>query len=217
VARLGRARAEAESEDARRLARWVTLHPAGFAVIDPEGFRRVEGIGLKAFGAVLATVSGREYPPRRERIERLYHELAVAPSAGRCLGGCFIAPRRGKILICREPAAVAPPVALARGMWTRWDGRYELFLDRAAPAALSVGALGSDFSLIREQVAGNRAMALPAVVRASQAALRSGKDVVAVPLLGYFGQCREKEATRAACRVRFRPSRSLTGAGFRIV
>ena len=112
AARLGRERAIREVEEARLLARFVALDPAGFAAIapqafDPQVFVWPEALGVKMLGAVLATVSGSDYPARTEQIERLYRALAGGLAQDRTLGGCLILPRRGKILVCREPAAVA--------------------------------------------------------------------------------------------------------------
>lgn len=223
----GTARAAREAEEARHLARFVTLDPAGFAAIDPRAFARLEerapeALGPKALGAVLATISGSAFPPRTERIERLYRALAEGFMQDRTLGGCLILNRRGRILVCREPAAVAAPSPIAPGEALRWDGRFWIALGAAAPERLTVGALGADAPMIAREpmLAKERgksaALRLPAAVRATLPTLRDSKGVVAVPGLGYFKRCRE-EAEMAACRTEFRPIRSLTGAGFTIV
>lgn len=203
-------------------------------------------------GAVLTTIGGGDYPPRGERVARLYREWAAAVAQDRSpqdrtLGGCLILSRRGprrerdKILICREPAVVEASRQLAPGENTRWDGRFRVTLDPAAPAGLALGALGADTPAIARdplfaQEGGKSAFAqeggksaalrLPSLVRATQPALRDAKGVVAVPTLGYFKCCRREAETEACliefgpsqfCRVEFRPIRSLTGAGFTIV
>jgi tRNA(Ile)-lysidine synthase len=220
--RYGAERARREVAVAQWLARFVTLDPAGFAAIDPHAFAGPEALAPKALGGVLATISGRPYPPRSERIERLYHELASGLPRDRTLGGCLILRRREKILICREPSAVAAPIPLAPGQEVCWDGRFRVALDPRAPDELLLGALGADASMIARELAEAKewgksaALRLPAVVRATLPALRDAKGVVAVPSLGYFKCCR-KETKTAACRVEFGPIRSLTGAGFTIV
>lgn len=216
AARLGRGRAAREAEDARRLARWATLDPWGFAWLDPAAFNGPEALGMKALGALLATVGGTDYPPRRERLERLYAELAAGREGGRTLGGCLVARRRGRILICREPAAVAAPLAVAPGTAAYWDRRFQIELDAAAPAGLRLGALGTAAATILRARPAAVLERIPAAARASLPALHDAKGVVAVPALGYFDENR-KEATMAAYRIRFRPCRSLTGAGFTIV
>jgi tRNA(Ile)-lysidine synthase len=221
AARLGRVRAAEEAEDARRLARFVSLDPAGFATIDPEAFTGSETISLRALGAVLATIAGSDFRPRTERIERLRQELIAGLAQDRTLGGCLILKRRGKILVCREPAAVAAAQPLAPGEAVRWDGRFWIALDAAVPAGLMLGALGGDAPMIARELGAREsgksaALRLPAAVRATLPALRGAKGVVAVPGLGYFKCCRQ-EAGTMACRIEFRPIRSLTGAGFTIV
>ncbi len=219
--RYGLERARREAAVARWLARFVTLDPAGFATIDPHAFVQPAAFGPvapgpKALGVVLATVSGRHYPPRTERIARLYQELASGLSQDRTLGGCLILRRREKNFICREPSAVAAPIPLTPGQEVCWDGRFRVTLDPAAPGGLLLGALGADAPVVAREQRESAALRLPAVVRATLPALRDAKGVVAVPSLGYFKCCRQ-ETTTAACRVEFRPICSLTGAGFTIV
>jgi tRNA(Ile)-lysidine synthase len=219
--RLGRDRAAHEGEDARRLARWLALHPAGFVWLDPRGFAGPEALGVKALGAVLAMVSGREFPPRRDGIERLQEEFTTGLGTngfgkGRTLGGCLVLSQRGKILICREPAVVAAPVPVLPDGRTRWDGRFQLSLDPGASAPLWLGALGRDGVAIRRESRKTAIAAIPAAARPSLPALCDAKGVVAVPALGYF-KCCSQEALMAARQLQFRPNRPLTGAGFTIV
>jgi tRNA(Ile)-lysidine synthase len=217
AARLGRERAAHEAEDADRLARWLMLHPAGFAWIDPRGFAGAAALSLKALGAILAAISGSDYPPRRERLARLYAELAEGLGQGRTLGGCFVLPRRGQILICREPAPISAPAPVTACGVTRWDGRFQVKPVPAAPAALWLGALGEDYDAIAHELPEiATAAAIPAAVRPSLPVLRDAKGVVAVPALGYF-KCCSQEAMTAARQLHFRPNRPLTGAGFTIV
>jgi tRNA(Ile)-lysidine synthase len=224
----GPARAAREVAMAQWLARFVTVDPLGFATIDPRGFAYPSAVGARALGAVLATISGRQYPPRTERIERLYRELTGGLpqdrtlSHDRTLGGCLVLRRHDKFLICREPSAVAAPLAIAPGQEILWDGRFRVTLDPAAPEGLVLGALGADtpaiarIPVIAKELAKSAASRLPAVVCAVMPALRDAKGVVAVPALGYFKCCR-KDGKTADCRVEFGPIRSLTGAGFAIV
>ena len=204
--RLARARAALERDVAALLAQSVALHPAGFARLDVGALRQAPAeVGLRALAAVLTSVGGGTYPPRLERLERLYGELPGGLGGGRTLGGCRILPRRGALLICREPAALSPPVALTPGAAATWDGRFRLTLAAAAPADLSLGALGG------EAVAGRRSV--PAAVCASLPALRDRHFLVAVPALGYLRSPADA-AWLAATRLLFRPTRALSGAGF---
>jgi tRNA(Ile)-lysidine synthase len=173
-----------------------------------------EELALAALAAVLTTISGGDYPPRRERLERLFQLLPERLGSGRTLAGCVIRPYRGKLLIAREAAAMAPPVRVPDGGATRWDGRFDVRIEFPSPCELWLGALGDDLPLIRSEIQGSSA--IPAIVRPTLAAFRNAKGVVAVPALRYFVPwLREARTTRLGTV--FRPTRPLTGAGFRIV
>jgi tRNA(Ile)-lysidine synthase len=209
ASRLARSRAALESVVAALLARAAMLHPAGFARLDAAALAAAPAeTGLRALAALLALVGGGGYPPRLARLERLHGELMAGLRGGRTLGGCRILPRRGGVLVCREPAAVAPPMPVAPGATAVWDGRFRLCLPAGAPAGLTIGALGA------ARIEG--AAALPAVVRPSLPALGDDKGVVAVPALRYVRAGLDGSWLTPGS-LRWRPSRPLTGAGFTVV
>lgn len=209
AARLGRARAALERAVAALLARAATIHPAGFARLDLGSLRQApEEVGLRALAAVLALVGGGGYPPRLERLERLFGELPQGLGGGRTLAGCRILPRRGGFLVCRELSAVAPPIAATPGAMTAWDRRFQLNLPATAPPGLTLGALGG--APVEAQAP------LPAAARGSLPALHDRRSVVAVPALGYV-RTPSDDRWIAATRLIFRPTRPLSGAGFTVV
>ncbi len=209
--RLGRSRGAVESMVAALLARAACLDPAGYARLDPGLWAAAPAdIALRALAAMVTTIAGSTYPPRLERLERLAAALAAGLTGGRTLGGCRLLPRRGALLVCREPAAVAPPVAAPPGARLRWDGRFGLAMPAAAPPGLQLGALGR--TALPPQA---RVKALPAAVRETLPAFRDVRGVVAVPGLGYQ---RPDAATWLTPGVlRLRPTRPWTGAGFTVV
>ncbi|HUH84304.1 MAG TPA: tRNA lysidine(34) synthetase TilS [Stellaceae bacterium] len=209
AARLGRARAALEREVAALLARAASIHPAGFARLDPASLRRApDEVGLRALAGVLALVGGGDFPPRLERLERLYGDLPQGLGGGRTLGGCRILPRRGGFLVCRELSAVAPPIAATPGTMTAWDGRFRLHLPPTAPEGLRFGALGG------APVEGRAPV--PSAARGSLPALHDRRSVVAVPALGYLRSASDAPWIAASTLV-FRPTRPLSGAGFTVV
>jgi tRNA(Ile)-lysidine synthase len=217
AAQFGRARAALEIERARLLARSFILHPAGFAWLNGATLLAApEEVALRALAAVITTVSGAEYPPRSERLERLFRLLPQGLASGRTLGGCLILPRRGRILICREPAAVAVPVLVAPRGLTRWDGRFSLQLTAPAPGDLWLGALGEEARAVINDVPAAVLATVPPMVRPSLPALRDAGGVVGVQALGYVAQRRE-DAADLTGKLLFCPTRPLTSGGFRIV
>jgi tRNA(Ile)-lysidine synthase len=211
--RLGRARAALEAAVAALLARAAAVHPAGFARLDSACLAEAPTeIGLRALAAILTMIGGSDYPPRLARLERLYHTLQGGSlGGGRTLGGCRVVARRGSVVVCREPAAMAPPVPAPPGALVAWDGRFRLALAAGAPAGLRLGALGS------APVESAAAEPLPALVRAGLPALLEEQgEVVAVPLLAY-AKSGYNGAWIARSRIFFRPTRPLTGSGFTVV
>jgi tRNA(Ile)-lysidine synthase len=206
AARLGDARAALEADVADLLARAVSSDPAGHAWLDPAALAAApREIRLRALARLVATLSGGRYPPRYDRL------LAAASGLGtaRTLGGCRLVPRGGRVLVCREAAAVAGPEALVPGRRMLWDGRFLVALAAGAPEGLTVGALG------RETLPEPVRRMVPAAARAALPALRDAEDVVAVPPLGFFAEGWRSELLAAAFS--FQPARSLASAGFTVV
>jgi len=208
---LARARVALESAVTARLAEAVWLHPAGFAWLAADRLVAApDEVALRALAAVIATVSGAPYPPRLEALERLHRDLPHGLGAGRTLGGCRVLPRRGRILVCREAAAVAAPVDAPPDAAVTWDGRFVLRLPAGAPHGLTLGALG-----VLPEAAQLHAD-MPAAVRPALPALRDAAGIVAVPHLDY----RRKDtaaAAQAALTIAFRPTRPMARSDFTVV
>jgi tRNA(Ile)-lysidine synthase len=81
------------------------------------------------------------------------------------------------ILVAREEAAVAAPVAAYHG--AMWDGRFRLVAPNGVPQDAMMGKLGDDASRFRKQ------SDLPSVVLRTLPAIRSGETLACVPHLGY--------------------------------
>ncbi|MDO1559580.1 tRNA lysidine(34) synthetase TilS [Brevundimonas sp. 2R-24] len=88
--------------------------------------------------AAILCASGREAPPRRERIEALQARLASGDGAW-TLAGARIATVRDQVLVAREPGRTGlSSVAVAPGPEVIWDGRFAFVADhpgRLVPAA----------------------------------------------------------------------------------
>jgi len=221
----GRAEVNAEARAAldRRTAAWL----AASARIDPAGFvtwprdtlaEAPPEIARRALQQALAVVGGQEYPPRRARQGRLLEALLAAPACpGRTLAGCRILAWGDDLLICREPAAIAPPLRLTPNVWHHWDQRFAVrwavrwqACDDAAPQPI-VRALGEGgWRECRGHAAGGALRGLPPAVRAGLASVWRDEQLLAVAGLGPIGPTRG----RPAITLRFRPRRPLAGAPF---
>jgi tRNA(Ile)-lysidine synthase len=208
--RLARTRRVLENAVADLLARCAVPHPAGYITLDRDILCTAPGeLGLRALAAILAAVAGAAYPPRAERLERLLLALQHGLIAGRTLSGCRVLPRREGILICREAAAVAPPIPALPGENVHWDGRFRISVPATAPLGLTIGALGTaPLSLPPGQKT-------PAVIRETLPAVRDDRGVVAVPPLDYSRPGAPPLLFGAEC-VLLRASRPATRAGVKV-
>ncbi|SDE05397.1 tRNA lysidine(34) synthetase TilS [Belnapia rosea] len=163
-------RARQEAAIATRLAACATLRPAGFAEID------LARLGEDAVaGAVLAhllrLVGGARHAPPAAAV------TALRNRGEGTLAGAWLRPWRGRWLLLREPAGLAPPVEALRG--ASWDRRFRL-LGPGAPGH-ELGGLGF------AAAAGLRRLAppWPAALLAGMPAIRHKGKLVAVPGLDY--------------------------------
>jgi tRNA(Ile)-lysidine synthase len=208
--RLARTRQALEWSVARFLAQAATPDPSGSVRLDPAALAEApEELGLRALAAILTAVSGADYPPRLERLERLYREIVTGFRRGRTLAGCRIVPHRGAVLICREAHATAAPVPARPGGTVSWDGRFRLCLAPDAPEGLILGALGAN----KVNEAGR---SLPAAARAGIGAVLDEKGVVAAPALRYRRDDRAGGRVPPAA-VLLRSTRPATTAGVKVV
>ena len=221
---LRRVRAVVEAEIAALAARAVVIHPAGHALLDPAPFAAAaDEVAMRLLARVLVTVGGGTYMPRLDGLERLAAVLRTGAALagfgrGRTLSRCRVVGWRGRVLVCREPAALAPPVALPPdGAAAVWDGRFRVSALPSAPAGLTVGALGAEISEIAPAALRR---AVPGPARPALPALRDGAGgMLAVPHLGWRrdGEPRMPGGETFHATLVFHPGRSLTGAGFTVV
>jgi len=90
---LGRAREALETITAEFLQRGVR-HQSGAALLDPIRLKLLpREIGMRSLATLLCLVSGEEYRPRFESLERLFDSIVGAElNGGATLHGCIVAP-----------------------------------------------------------------------------------------------------------------------------
>ncbi|MGH8588055.1 MAG: hypothetical protein ACREXX_01580, partial [Gammaproteobacteria bacterium] len=172
-------------------------------------------IARRALRQALAAIGGGDYPPRSVRLRRLLDALRPAAGfTGRTLGGCRILRCGADMLICREPAAIAPASRLEPNVWQDWDRRFAVRW-RAGPddltaCELSVRALGADGWRHARNLLSGRTVRLPSAVRIGLPSFWQGERLLAVPGLDLSAPL-DAGWTFAA---RFRPRRPLAGPPF---
>ncbi|MEQ1890796.1 MAG: tRNA lysidine(34) synthetase TilS [Alphaproteobacteria bacterium] len=208
--RMRRVRAALEQATAQLMKEAVQWDQAGFAELRLAAlFIAPEEIGLRALARILTIVGGQEYPPRLLRLERLFAWLRQNPfTGGRTLSGCRIIPRKDRILIVREPAAIGPEITLSAGEAAVWDNRFFVRLIQYASVRESkvftvqpVGVYG--LSQMRGARPGNLP---PRIVSQSVPGLWRGGKLLAAPLLGFTDPA---SVAAAAFEVRFSPRHAL--------
>lgn len=198
VAAADTARAEAAALDRALLpvlARDVMLHPAGFALLAAPPFADTpDALRRAAWGRVIATIGGLEYPPRGDHLDGLLARMKDKAFRGATLAGCRIEPGPRQWRVERELAAVCDERPFAPGLL--WDGRF-----------LLEGA-GQDAALTVRRFAGDGDdTGLPAAVRQSLPALWEGGRCLGIAAIA--GLDLPQALTFAAVRARFLPPKPL--------
>jgi tRNA(Ile)-lysidine synthase len=211
---LGFARAARAHERNTVLARYVSLHPAGFALFDPGMMSETSAeMAERLLSAVTATIGGASYPPRRERIARLHEALGGAARRGHTLGGCRFIRWRERILVTRELAKAAPPLRLSRGERIIWDRRFEITTPHADGSPFTVGYLGlPETPRFDRRVPQLRQASLPRLLLPILPGVWDEKGIAGVPHLGY-----RRDGVVGLPQIVFRPVTPLTQAGFAVV
>jgi tRNA(Ile)-lysidine synthase len=184
--RLGAARAALDTATATLLGHAATVDPSGFIWLAPEPLAAAPTeIRRRALARCLAVIGRADPPTRRQRLDRLLDAITTGLAGGRTLAGCRILRHRQRLLIVREPAAVADSESLAPGGRLWWDRRFLVRLGADAPGPVTVGALGTaGWSGIRDRIAPGHRDAIPTPAGATLPALWDGDHLLAVPTLG---------------------------------
>lgn len=219
VGRFAARRRATEWRLADFLARAAAIHPEGWAVLDRGVLQTAPfETAQAALARLVLAVGGREYPPRAERVARLVVALRGDRPATRTLGGCLFVLRSGQILIVREPAAIAPPLAVNPGATVMWDDRFVVNLDRSRIHGVRIEELGAlRFAALARRLErsgkGRARRVVPAICGAVLPALIDLDGGYSVPHLLYGREGLGADSV-IGCRALFRPRRALAGPGF---
>lgn len=172
----------------------ATVHAEGYAELARSALIGADpDIARGLVSALILAVGGQDYPPRRERLDRLMeYVLGAAMFRPRTLGNCVIGLRQEFVVIRREYRTIRHVSPVIAGQCVIWDGRFEIIF-RQNPATensvLELRALGEPGW--RDIVStGNSAdfRRIPGPVRYALPAVWDGGQVVEVPHLGWHAK-----------------------------
>ena len=193
-----RDRAEREAATSDWLALHVVIRPEGFALLPDRAWPPA------ALGALLRLIAGGAYPPDPATVAAVASTPRTAIGRGLSLHGVLLRPagRLGSgFLLCREAAAMAPPVPACVG--ALWDGRFRRPADMPDLPGEWVGALGTVPKALRAR------SDLPALVLRTLPAFRDTQGrLIAIPALAW------PDADRSAARRLFFAPASPAAAAF---
>lgn len=182
AARLGRANDALDHYAVRLLADAVSVDRLATARLDRPAFAAAPlEVRLRVLARVLLAVGGGDRPPGGERLEDLAAAIAAPGRARRTLAGVVASVDSGSVTFHRELRRGHLPVVVVAGRWNGvWDGRFAVAVAAPREAGLSVGPLGEQG---RIDIGATGRGITPGL--AALPALRQGREIVAVPALGY--------------------------------
>jgi len=202
--RLRRARHALDCATNELMVRAVTLDHHGFAWLTMADVRRApDEIALRLIARLCRTLGGALYPPRLDRLERLYGELLAGLGGRRTFSGCLIVPKKQGLLVCREVARLSPSLPVRAGDSVFWDGRFTLRLSGQGEGRID--GLGHRGWLSIQDAVGTTS--LPREVLPTLPAVVDHHGISAVPHLGYR---RKADLGLGVEQVHFTPANPLT-------
>ena len=118
----GKKRRETEEQTAAFYARFLTLSPMGYAVLEQDAFLTDCPVLPYALGEILRVVANVPYAPEKTAVESLVSRINSG-FRGCTLGGCRIAPCfKKQILIWREERSLPPAVSFDETGFAYWGG-----------------------------------------------------------------------------------------------
>jgi len=216
AARWARERSDREGWTSGFLAQAASVYPEGWIALDLAMLRAApESLAGRAVARAVTTVGGRAYPPRGDSLLRLIGELrAGSAAAGYTLGGCLLRVRKDRLHVIREPAAIAPHIAIEAPGCYVWDARFAVTMRGRVHTGMRLAALG-EAGWVRLLAADKslKNLAIPAAVGVTLPTLSDLDGVLEVHHLSYRRKGADPDSVRVVSAV-FRPRQRLCEAGF---
>ncbi len=184
--RLAQARDALDGMTLQAIARSVSVHNAGYCVIDPQQLELYPyEIKRRLLGRLLRAVTGHPYVPPHASLDKLLSWVLAPTTSRRTLGGCILMLRQRKIWVIREAGRdLLPEVLLHPGGNIIWDNRMALSLSGSAESPLLVKALGVD-NYARIKALQKKKAPYPSALGACLPSFWHNQELIAVPHLDF--------------------------------
>jgi tRNA(Ile)-lysidine synthase len=144
--RLRRAETALERASEAFLRDHAGLSPAGYASLDLQSLLAAsDEIALRVLSRLIAIAGGQPQPLRLSKLEALLDSMRAEPGKTRTLGGCRIAPHKGRLGLYRELRnGRLPELRLLPGEQALWDKRFLVGLAASETGPATVRPLGEE-------------------------------------------------------------------------
>jgi tRNA(Ile)-lysidine synthase len=206
----GLARVKHDHALAALSAALVRIEPTGIALMDAEELRNADHeLARDLLARVVTCVSGRVYPPRGARLDRLWGRIAAEGlDRTRTLAGCLVRPGPdGTIMVARENSGSMDALPF-NSPSILWDGRFRVFHPEPGGPDLVVDFLGRAGANHENGVGHSDFAGLDSVVRMTLPGLYCRGELVARPRFNLH------EKQPGTFLVRFSPGLPVAGAAF---
>jgi tRNA(Ile)-lysidine synthase len=184
--RLGDAAAAIDAAASALIARAVEADALAVARLDAATFHAAPvAVRRRALARLLLAIGGVDYPPRRERLDRLAMAMEAHGEGRfkRTLAGTVIEWRAGNFLLYREIGRSGlAHRGLDAGFDGVWDHRFRVVTGPDLPSGVMLGPLGEEG---RRDI-GAAAGRAPAGAQAALPAIRNGNRILAVPQVSNY-------------------------------
>ena len=193
------------------------LFPEGYATLKRSAFSEMpHELALRSLSALVTTLSGLEYAPRTEKLERFLMALsAPVPTSKRSFSGLLFQFRAksNDWLVYREPNALEGPIEVRPATSILWDRRF-LVECHGIKNPVSVRALGREgltwLKCHEPPIINKNQRNTPKMVLASLPSFWHLEEMIAVPHIDYLNH----HYTDAKFTAQFTPPKPLVARAF---
>jgi tRNA(Ile)-lysidine synthase len=168
------------------LERAVRIMPETYGVVHFEALKHLPyPILERVLVQIIAKLSGRIYPPRRQRLKFSIENIKSIKTIDFTLGGCRFIVKGSKMIVCRDQRSVSIKQVIAGNNFI-WDGLFRVVISGPSGVTGKIGPLGKKgWVEIVEKCPELKSIPIPHPVRLTLPTLFDNDEVVEVPSLKY--------------------------------